>query len=252
MFQSRSLNLGASISSPQRRQKESSTHRLWTLVVEKKRAQILIVDDHPILCQGMTAFINSQDDLHVGATAQSIGEALETLESFNPDLFIVDITLGEGRASGLDLIKRLTRDYPKTPVLVLSMHDESVYAERSIRAGAKGYVMKQEALETLLTAIRTVLTGKMYISPNMAETVMWRYFHGESVEDDTPERSLSNRELEVFEMLGHGKSTRQIAESLSLSIKTIETHRSKIKNKLGIQSGNELVRRAVEWVTTSG
>ena len=207
--------------------------------------RVLIVDDHPIVRQGLRQLINQEPDLIVCGEATEPQQALATAEAVQPDVVIVDLTLKEG--SGLDLIKTLQAQRPALPVLVVSMHDEALYAERSLRAGARGYVMKQEATETLLHALRRVLDGEIYVSGRMATRLVRSVVQGRSSED-SPLTSLSDRELEVLQFIGRGLSTRQIADTLHLSIKTVETHRANIMRKLHLSHATELVRYAVHWV----
>jgi DNA-binding NarL/FixJ family response regulator len=210
-----------------------------------KRHRVLIVDDHPIVRQGLRQLINQEPDLMVCGEATEPQQALEVAGTERPDLVIVDLTLKEG--SGLDLIKTLQVQQPELPILVVSMHDEALYAERSLRAGARGYIMKQEATETLLHALRRVLDGEIYVSGRMATRLVRSVVQGRSAED-SPLVRLSDRELEVLQFIGRGLSTRQIADTLHLSIKTVETHRANIMRKLHLGHATELVRYAVHWV----
>jgi DNA-binding NarL/FixJ family response regulator len=210
------------------------------------KARILLVDDHPIVLQGLKQLINEEDALTVCGEASDSSETLEAVESLKPDLAIVDLSLKGG--SGLDLIKTLRARHPEILVLVLSMHEESLYAERALRAGARGYVMKEEATECLIAAIRKVLKGLIYVSDKLANRLLTRIVEGGSQDRDSIVDKLSDRELQVFEMIGRGFSTRQVAERLKLSIKTIETYREHIKEKLGLHHATELVQYAVNWV----
>jgi DNA-binding NarL/FixJ family response regulator len=210
---------------------------------------ILIVDDHPVLRRGLAALINFEPDLVVCGEAATYQAALETIREKQPDLVIVDLALG-GR-DGLDLVKDIKLRHPLIPALVLTMHDESVYAERSLRAGASGYITKDQLDETVLIAIHRVLAGETYISDQLQGRLVSKYIGRRPLETDSPVDTLSNRELQVFRLIGEGKSTRQIAENLSLSIKTIESHREHIKNKLNIESAAKLAQRATQWVETA-
>ena len=212
----------------------------------QKKAKIIIVDDHPIVRQGLTELINHENDLVVCCQAEDASEAMEFIKESDPDIIIVDISLKE--TSGLELIKDIKVQYPQLPVLVLSMHDESLYAERSLRAGARGYIMKQEATDRVIMAIRKVLKGELYISDSMTAKMVDRLVGGAT--ESSPVNALSDRELEVFDMLGQGHGTRNISEKLHLSIKTIETYRAHIKRKLNLSDATELIQHAVQWVNT--
>lgn len=213
---------------------------------QPNKAKIIIVDDHPIVRQGLTELINHENDLVVCCQAEDASEAMEFIKESDPDIIIVDISLKE--TNGLELIKDIKVRYPQLPVLVLSMHDESLYAERSLRAGARGYIMKQEATDKVITAIRKVLTGELYISDKMTAKMVDRLVRGAT--ESSPVNALSDRELEVFDMLGQGHGTRYISEKLHLSIKTIETYRAHIKRKLNLSDATELIQHAVQWVNT--
>jgi len=212
---------------------------------EKSKTKIIIVDDHPIVRQGLTELINSEDDLLVCGQAEDAHEAMKNIKKLNPDLAVVDISLKE--TSGMELIKDIKAQYPHMPVLALSMHDELLYAERALRAGAAGYVMKQEATENVIAAIRKVLTGQLYISEKMSEKMVRKLVGGKAELTASPVDSLSDRELEVFLLIGQGYSTRQISEKLFLSNKTIETYRAHIKEKLNLADSAELLQYAIQW-----
>jgi len=211
------------------------------------KRKIIIVDDHPIVRQGLAQLINQESDLEVCGQAEDAHEALQIIDELDPDLVIVDISLKD--TSGMELIKDLKVQFPQMPVLTLSMHDEAVYGERALRAGARGYIMKQEATENVVTAIRRVLAGDVYVSAGMAAQMVSKLVGG-TKRAGTPVDVLSDRELEVFRMIGEGFSTREMAEKLHLSIKTIETYRAHIKDKLGLQDASELLRTAIQWVNT--
>jgi len=213
-------------------------------VIKKKR--LLIVDDHPIVRQGITRLINYEEELVVCGEAGNAKEALEVVEKQKPDMVIVDISL-KGR-SGLELIKDIRMRFQDLPVLVVSMHDESLYAERVLRAGAKGYIMKQEPPEKVLNAIRQVLGGKIFVSEKMREKMLQRYVLGSSQKNASTVERLSDRELEVFRLIGKGMGTRQIAKELDLSIKTVETYREHIKEKLNLENSSKLLQYAIDWV----
>jgi len=206
------------------------------------------VDDHPIVRQGLAMLINQEQDLVVCGQAEDAHEALRVVRESEPDMVIVDISLKE--TSGVELIKDLQVQYPDLPILTLSMHDEAVYGERALRAGARGYIMKQEATEKVVTAIRRVLEGEIYVSAVMAAKMVSKLIGGAGKKTGSPVERLSDRELEVFRMLGEGYNTREMAEKLHLSVKTIETYRAHIKDKLGLQDASELLRSAIQWVNT--
>lgn len=210
-----------------------------------RKIKVLIVDDHPIVRQGIAQLINQEADLISCCGASSAQETLDIMESCTPDILLVDISL-DG-VSGIELVKMLKSRHPKTPALVISMHDESLYAERALRAGARGYIMKQEATEKVLTAIRHVLHGDIYLSERMQGKILQRVLSG----DDSglsPIDLLSDRELEVFRLIGHGFATSDIARELSRSVKTVETHRAHLKDKLSLKNAAELTRYAVQWI----
>ncbi|SEA34728.1 response regulator [Paraburkholderia sartisoli] len=210
----------------------------------RRATQILIVDDHPIIREGMTHLLNLQGDLHVCCVAGSAEKALAAM-ACQPDMAIVDISLQSD--SGVDLVKTLRHRYPDLAILVLSMHDESLFAERALRAGANGYLMKLEATEHVVSAIREVLAGNIYLSAAMHETLA-RSLAGPRKMPAGPIASLSEREFEVLHLIGLGFSTREIAGKLNRSIKTIEAHRANIKEKLNIRNGKELMRFAIQWI----
>jgi DNA-binding NarL/FixJ family response regulator len=213
----------------------------------RSKRTIVIVDDHPIVRQGLAQLINQESDLLVCGQAEDAYEAMQTIRESDPDMVIVDISLKE--TSGVELIKDLKIQYPDLPVLTLSMHDETVYGERALRAGARGYIMKQEATEKVVTAIRRVLAGEVYVSNGMAAKMVSKLVGGPG-KTSSPVECLSDRELEVFRMLGEGYNTREMADKLHLSVKTIETYRAHIKDKLGLQDASELLRSAIRWVNT--
>jgi DNA-binding NarL/FixJ family response regulator len=210
----------------------------------KKR--LFLVEDHPVTREGFAQLLNYQSDLEVCGQAGTAAKAMLGIDSLQPDLAIVDITLAE--SNGLELIKNIKVRYPRLPVLVLSTHDESIYAERAVRAGARGYVMKQAPTSELMGAIRQVLSGNLWLSEAMRTRFVQKHLHGEPVARQTDLDALSDRELEVFDLIGHGYSTRRIATKLRLSVSTVETYRAHLKEKLHLADGMELVRRAVEWV----
>lgn len=209
---------------------------------------ILIVDDHPVMRRGLASLIESEPDLETCGEAASHHAALAAIRKRPPDLVIVDLVL-EG-SDGLELVKEIATRYPAIPALVLSMHDEAVYAERSLRAGARGYVAKQEMDDTVLGAIRQLLAGGTYMSDALQARLAAKFVAGRTLATDSPLDALSDRELQVFRLIGQGRTTRQVAETLHLSIKTIESHREHIKNKLALETAAELAQRATQWVET--
>jgi DNA-binding NarL/FixJ family response regulator len=210
----------------------------------RSRTRILIVDDHPIVRLGIRQMLAAERDFEVCGEAESPEAARQLIKCARPDLVIVDLSLAEG--TGLDLIRSLREALPTLPVLVLSMHDEALFAERVLRAGARGYIMKREAITGLVGAIRQVLAGRIYVSEGMAQAVLERLGH-EPTAPDNPLASLTDRELEVFDLIGRGQSTGTIAEQLGVSIKTIETYRSNIKTKLNLKDATHLIRFAATW-----
>lgn len=212
------------------------------------KKQVYLVDDHPIVRQGLIKLIEQEDGLEVCGEAGSVSEALEALKSLGPDVILVDISLED--SNGLELIKVVDDLGLQIPMLVLSMHDEALYAEHALRSGASGYVMKQAASNTLIQAIEKVLDGEIYVSKSMSSQMLKMAFRSSGEDTRTGTETLSLRELEVFELIGRGNSTREIAEQLNLSVKTIETYRAHIKDKLQLRSGTELMQRAIHWVET--
>jgi len=213
---------------------------------QSNKREVLIVDDHPIVRQGLAQMIDQEQDLHVCGQAEDAHEAMRAIRQLQPDMVTVDISLKD--TSGIELIKDIKVQYPNLPVLTLSMHDEGIYAERALRAGARGYIMKQEATEKVVTAIRRVLSGEVYVSDGMAAKMVSKLVAGPAETGGSPVDRLSDRELEVFRLIGAGYGTREMAEKLHLSIKTIETYRAHIKDKLDLVDANELLRAAITWV----
>ena len=206
---------------------------------------VFLVDDHPLVREWLTNLINQQPGLRVCGEAESGPQARERILALKPDVAIVDIALKD--SSGIELIKDLKQSCPAVAVLVLSMHEESHYAERALRAGAKGYIMKRETAKKVITAIRQVLEGKLYMSESLAVAMAAQFVAGKALATGSLVEQLSDRELEVFEMLGDGRGTRQIAESLGVSIKTVQAYCARMKEKLNLASATELVREAVRW-----
>jgi DNA-binding NarL/FixJ family response regulator len=212
------------------------------------KSRVLIVDDHPIVRDGLKDLIEQEPDLSVCGTAQNVPEALKALDALKPDAAIVDISLNKDMG-GLELIKDIKVRCPNLPVLVLSMHDETLFAERALRAGALGYVMKEQATEKVLTALRKILKGEIYLNERVAAKMLSRMIDRKPMKEDLPSiEQLSDRELEVFEMIGQGIGTRTIAEKLHLSVKTVEAHRMHIREKLKLRDGAELLQHAIQWV----
>jgi len=215
------------------------------------KKSVFVVDDHPIVRQGLTLLINRESDLAVCGEAEEMHSALAAIQALKPDILIVDISLNG--PDGLELLKNIRITSPRLPVLILSMHDESIYAERALRAGANGYIMKQEATEKVLVAIRRILQGDVYLSDRLTNTMLQQFVRGASPAKGSPLVNLTDRELEVFRLIGEGHGTRQIAEELHLSVKTIESYQAHIKEKLALRNARELVQHAIEWaVNLSG
>ncbi len=210
-----------------------------------KKHRIFIVDDHPIMRQGLGQLINNEPDMELVGEASDARSGLTGVIESKPHLVIIDISL-PGK-NGLELIKDLKSRAEGTLMLVHSMHDESLYAERVLRAGARGYIMKHEGGKKVIDAIRRVLRGETFVSPEMSGKIL-EIFSGRRPSTTDPVEALSDRQFEIFQMIGQGKGTRAIAEGLNVSVKTIDAHRAHIKEKLGLKSGNELVRFAVRWV----
>lgn len=210
------------------------------------RTKVFLVDDHPLVREWLTQLIQRESDLAVCGEAEDTQEALEKINETKPDIVIADISLKT--THGLELVKDLQVRFPSLPVLILSMHDESLYAERVLRAGAKGYITKQEATKKILPAIRQVLAGQIYISEKMASRMVHKMVLGRAEEQKTPIERLTDRELEVFQLIGCGQGTRRIASELHLGIKTVESYRARIKEKLKLDDGTQLLQQAIQWV----
>jgi DNA-binding NarL/FixJ family response regulator len=218
------------------------------LAARKDRYRVFLVDDHPIVRHGLTHLINREPDLVICGESEDGSKGLAAVRAAKPDLVVVDLTLKH--SSGFSLIKNLSTLDPKLSILVLSIHEESLYAERCIRAGAKGYLMKEEAMENVLVAIRHILAGQVYLSDEMQSKLFCSSGKRNANAIASPLERLSDRELEIFRLLGQGVGTRQIANLLHLSISTVESHRARIKEKLGVGSATELLQHAVKWVET--
>ncbi|MCA9446144.1 MAG: response regulator transcription factor [Candidatus Omnitrophica bacterium] len=210
------------------------------------KSKVLIVDDHPLVRAGLKSLIEEESDLDVCGEAEGYSQALSLLEKLDPDLMVVDISIKDG--NGLELVQTAKSIKPELKMIVASVHDEALYAERVLHAGAVGYVNKEAATEKIVEAIRSVLRGKVYLSEEMTERLLLNAAQVSQSQERSPLEKLSNRELEVFEMIGNGLSTKEIAEKIHLSVKTIETYRDNLKKKLNLQSGNELLRYAIQWV----
>ena len=210
------------------------------------KKKILLVDDHPIFRHGLTELLDRQVDLVVCGHADSAPTALDQMRQLKPDLAILDITL-QG-TNGIELVKLMKAEAPHLPILVLSMHDESLYALRALKAGALGYVMKADGVQPVLDAVYRALQGKLFVSKRLGEKLIFKAIHTSESDSPSPVGRLSDRELEVLAMLGRGHSTRSIAKEINLSVKTVETHRAHIKEKLGLTDANEMVRFAIDWV----
>ena len=208
------------------------------------------MDDHPLFRKGLTELINSDDEFMVCGEAANAAEAMDVIRRVAPDLAIVDVSLPG--ANGIELIKNIRAEFAKLPILVLSMHDESLYALRSLRAGAQGYVMKQEALANVLTAIQQVFDGRPYLSAAMSAKLIVSYAEAPDNGKAAPTDNLSDRELEILELIGKGHEVREIAQELHLSPKTVETHRAHIKEKLNLENARQVTRFAVQWMDARG
>ena len=210
-----------------------------------QKIKVLLVDDHPLVREGLVNLINQQADLQICGEAGNEPQALELIRTVQPHVAIVDISLENG--SGIELIKSIKAMFPAVTVLVLSMHDESLYAERALRAGARGYVMKREAAKKVIQAIRSVLAGQLYVSDKIAALMAEKFVEGRTAATASPIEQLSNRELEVFQLLGLGHNTRQIADHLHVGFKTVQAYCARIKEKLKLANATELLREAIRW-----
>ena len=213
----------------------------------KRKRRVLIVDDHPIVRQGLRRVMENEDDLVVCGEAESARDARTAIKELHPDVVIADISLKQG--DGIELVRDVRAHYPTLPILVLSMHDETIYAERMLSAGANGYIMKQAASDQFLASVRRVLDGGIYVSEAVGTNMIQKFAAGGAYISANPIDRLSNRELQILHMIGKGMSTRETAQSLNLSIKTIESHRQRIKRKLNLATGTQLVQYAVNWFT---
>jgi DNA-binding NarL/FixJ family response regulator len=219
-------------------------------LARRRVKRILVVDDHPLVREGLAARIAPQSDMEICGEAASVAEALAQVKATNPDVCIIDIQLFESH--GIDLIKDIHSQYPKIKMLVVSAYDESLYAERALRAGANGYINKRELQDGILDALRTVVAGERYLSPKMTQQLVGQFIAHRDSGDVAPVQRLSDRELEVFELIGHGHTTGAIARQLHLSPHTIDSHREKIKHKLNLKNASELQRAATQWMLENG
>jgi DNA-binding NarL/FixJ family response regulator len=210
------------------------------------KSRVFLVDDHAMFREGLRQLIEREPDMSVCGDAADAAAALTGLAAAAPDLVIVDISLGG--TSGIELIKTIKSQFEDLPVLVVSMHEESLYSERALRAGAMGYVMKHEPSKTVKTAIRKVLDGDLFLSPKMSSSMVAKLIHGSQEHFSSPLEALSDRELEVFRMLGHGKAVRLIAEEMGVTVPTVNSFRNRIKEKLNLKSSTEVMLQAIQWV----
>ena len=224
-----------------RKQRQSTTF--------ENKKKIFIVDDHPIVRDGLTSIINHEKDFEVCGQAGEAREAFKAISELKPDVVITDISLKN--SDGIELTKNLNAQYPTLPVIVLSIHDELTYAERALRAGAQAYIMKEVASENIVTAIRTVLSGEIYVSNTMGKKLLHKLAGSKVDTNSTPIDSLSDRELEIFRLIGQGYKPSKIAQSMHLSVKTVETYRARIKEKLNLVDADELLRYAIQWVSST-
>lgn len=213
--------------------------------MNKSSSKVFLVDDHPLVREWLNNLIAQHDDLTVCGEAESVQQALDGISETNPDVAIVDLSLAGG--SGLDVVKNVRVSRPSTAVIVLSMHDERLYAERALRAGARGYIMKRETTSNIIAAIHEVLSGKIHVSPQMNASLAEKFADGRTPNLRSPIEQLSDRELEVFQLLGQGFETRRVAQVLGVSIKTVQAYCARIKEKLELANASELLREAVRW-----
>jgi len=211
----------------------------------KKARRVLLVDDHPIVRQGLRRLIEQEEDLAVCGEAETARDARTAIKELDPDVVIVDISLKQG--DGIELVRDTRAHHPSLPLLVLSMHDEAIYAERMLSAGANGYIMKQAASDQFLIALRRVLDRGIYVSEAVGNSMIRKFAAGGAYISANPIDRLSNRELQILHMIGKGLSTRESADALNLSVKTVESHRQRIKRKLNLTTGSQLVQYAVNW-----
>ena len=216
---------------------------------DARQAKLLLVDDHPIVRQGLVALLQQEPDLAVCGEADDPDQGMTLIDKLKPDVVIADLSFGG--LSGIEFIKDIRARWPRLPVLILSMHDEAHYADRALRAGAMGYIMKGAGGSRVIEAIRQVLSGQIYLSPEVTTQLVKNAIEGPHEQAGSPIDQFSDRELEVFALIGQGLSTRQIAKKLHLSTKTIDSHRSKIKSKLNLKNSTELVHHAIRWFSNA-
>jgi len=214
---------------------------------KNSRIKVLVVDDHPIIRQGLSLLFSQKNDMEVCGEADNVETALEQIAALEPDIAIVDISLKD--SNGLELIKQIKMQNKKLPVLVLSVHDESIYAERALRAGARGYIMKEELTDNVVIAIRQIMSGKLYLSSLMSEKMLDKLVQPSPGISESPVEKLSDRELEVFQLFGSGMSTKEIADKIHVSPKTVQSYRVRIKEKMNIEKTSELLKYAIQWVS---
>src|SRR5262245_9222004 len=225
---------------------DSTSKGTEPVVNRKPKTKVLLVDDHPVLRAGLGRLINQEADMTVCGEAEDGPTAFDLAGTLTPDIVVIDVSL-KG-SNGIELIKNLKARFPELPTLVLSMHDESLYAERALRAGSLGYIMKEEAIEQVIAAIRKVLQGEIFLSERMKSKMLQQMASGKGKVVSSPIEQLTDRELEVFRLIGEGCSTRQIAGQLHLSVRTVEAYREYIKSKLNLKNATELVQHAFHWV----
>jgi len=214
--------------------------------INEKKIQVLIVDDHPVVRDGLTTIINHERDMYVCGEADNTHQALKAVTELKPDIVIIDISLKN--SDGIKLTKSIKAGHPKLSTIVLSVHDESVYAERALLAGAQAYLMKDAVSKNIVQAIRTVLSGEIYVSNEMSKKFLHRIAGDKAGTTKTPIESLSDREFEIFHLIGEGYKASQIAKKLHLSVKTVETYRGRLKEKMNLDSASELLQYAIKWI----
>ncbi|MBS3820220.1 MAG: response regulator transcription factor [Phycisphaerae bacterium] len=229
---------------------ESGVHSTSSGLSNHGEIRVLLVDDHPIVRQGVQMLVDAENGMAVCGTAETVAGALEAIPVCKPTIAIVDLSLKDG--SGLDLIKDMRIRFPDVAILVLSMRDDAFYAERALRAGAMGYITKEQGTERIAEGIRRVLAGEIYLTDDLSSQLLGRMVDSRAAVNAPSINNLTDRELQVFDMIGQGKSTREIAAALHLSVKTIESHREHVKDKLGIANGTELLKRAIQWTQVEG
>jgi len=211
-----------------------------------KTIKVMLVDDHPLLRMGIKKVIEMEEDMNVVCEAGCANEAINNINKFMPDIVVVDISL-DGEVNGIDLVKAIKSRFSSIKTLILSMFDENIYAERTIRAGARGYVTKKDAPEKIVDALRIIMDGEIYLSDRMSRNLIDKFFHGATDAVGTLVENLTDRELEIYQLIGNGFGTGEIARKLNLSTSTVESHKSNIKEKLNLTSGTELTKSAIQW-----